>query len=394
MFTFPKFTTTQVDGINIGLMIVSLILAYILPFELFLFSYAVLGPLHYLTEISWLHQKNYFIPKQKEKNSWLFPALTIFLTILLVLDNIFELLKINIELPKFLIGTNIILFLLGVAFIAVVFKKQYIRIISIIALALITMVFNLEESCITCTDQVTSKTIELCNNSNQKVIGSFLQNRCADIDGDGMLKSGIDYHAGFTYSSIVIFLSAYLPTLIHVYLFTMLFMLFGALKSKSKLGLVSILVLIICGVLPFLFDATFIPYQISEYARKSYDVSFLDLNQTVFNTFNLGSLEADNIYFSRPGIMLGRFIGFAYTYHYLNWFSKTSIIQWHKMPILNLSVVLILWVASVALYAYDYKTGLIALLFLSFLHVFLEFPLNFQSIKGIFEHLIPSKKTA
>jgi hypothetical protein len=24
-----------------------------------------------------------------------------------------------------------------------------------------------------------------------------------------------------------------------------------------------------------------------------------------------------------------RFIAFAYTYHYLNWFSKTDIIRWH-----------------------------------------------------------------
>ena len=41
-------------------MLVSAVLAFILPFELFLFSYAVLGPLHYLTEIGWLHKKNYY----------------------------------------------------------------------------------------------------------------------------------------------------------------------------------------------------------------------------------------------------------------------------------------------------------------------------------------------
>jgi hypothetical protein len=31
-----------------------------MPFEVFLFAYAVLGPLHYLTEISWLHDRQYF----------------------------------------------------------------------------------------------------------------------------------------------------------------------------------------------------------------------------------------------------------------------------------------------------------------------------------------------
>src|SRR6185369_6487797 len=28
---------------------------------------------------------------------------------------------------------------------------------------------------------------------------------------------------------------------------------------------------------------------------------------------------------------IGRFLGFAYTYHYLNWFSKTGIIGWHRI---------------------------------------------------------------
>src|SRR5207237_1302776 len=46
--------------INIGLMIVSCMISFFVPFELFLFSYGVLGPLHYLTEIGWLHKKNYF----------------------------------------------------------------------------------------------------------------------------------------------------------------------------------------------------------------------------------------------------------------------------------------------------------------------------------------------
>src|ERR1043165_9571235 len=41
-------------------MIFSCVAAFVLPFELFLFSYAVLGPLHYLTEISWLHKRQYF----------------------------------------------------------------------------------------------------------------------------------------------------------------------------------------------------------------------------------------------------------------------------------------------------------------------------------------------
>jgi hypothetical protein len=91
------------------------------------------------------------------------------------------------------------------------------------------------------------------------------------------------------------------------------------------------------------------------------------------------------------GIMLTRFIAFAYTYHYLNWFSKTSIIQWHKVPAANLSIVLLLWAVSVGLYAYNYFIGFTALLFLSFMHVFVEFPLNWQSFVGIFNGLTGRK---
>jgi hypothetical protein len=173
----------------------------------------------------------------------------------------------------------------------------------------------------------------------------------------------------------------------------MLFMLFGALKSKSKTGLVSIGVLIACGLLPFIWDPVFLHYTVTDYARKSYDQSFLSLNQIIFDNFSKLANTPENIYGSSFGIMLTRFIAFAYTYHYLNWFSKTSIIQWHKMPLVNLGVVLVLWISAVVLYYVNYKTGLTALLFLSFLHVFLEFPLNYHSFVGIFKSLF-GKKTA
>src|SRR6266852_5888202 len=62
----PKFnflsglSTEQVNYLNIGLMLVAALAAFVRPFELFLFAYAFLGPLHYLTEISWLHDRRYF----------------------------------------------------------------------------------------------------------------------------------------------------------------------------------------------------------------------------------------------------------------------------------------------------------------------------------------------
>src|SRR4051812_27443257 len=58
--------TDRLNYVNIGLMILSCVIAFIMPFELFLFSYAVLGPLHYLTEISWLHKRQYFSPGKRD----------------------------------------------------------------------------------------------------------------------------------------------------------------------------------------------------------------------------------------------------------------------------------------------------------------------------------------
>ena len=94
------------------------------------------------------------------------------------------------------------------------------------------------------------------------------------------------------------------------------------------------------------------------------------MNKSIF-TFSL------DFFYSNP-LMLAimGFIGFAYLYHYLNWFSKTSVIQWHNIPRARFIAIIVLWLVSIALYAYDYAVGLQWLFFLSFTHVLLEFPLN------------------
>ena len=52
--------TDRINFLNIGLMLISCVVALFIPFELFLFAYAVLGPAHYLTEISWLQKRRFF----------------------------------------------------------------------------------------------------------------------------------------------------------------------------------------------------------------------------------------------------------------------------------------------------------------------------------------------
>jgi hypothetical protein len=58
--TGPSISRT--DAAHFVLMLAALGLSYVLPFELVLLSYVFLGPAHYLTEISWLHDRQYFLP--------------------------------------------------------------------------------------------------------------------------------------------------------------------------------------------------------------------------------------------------------------------------------------------------------------------------------------------
>lgn len=337
--------TSQVNYLNIGLMLVSCAIAFLLPFELFLFSYAVLGPLHYLTEISWLHKRQYFAPR---KNDYI---LLVLLTVLIIFPGVFSYLYTSYgpkgidgeilvtgdisSMVHFLNDLNpgIIFFAFAASLIMIMVKNNLYRWLSFGLLL---------------------------------IVGILIRN--------------------FEFSRVIF--SMFLPTLIHVFIFTGAFILVGALKSKSTSGYLSILVFLGCALSFFFIFPNGMGYQISDYAKRSYDVSLYSLNEQIFKSFlHQPAPDAQAVYYSSTGILITRFIAYAYTYHYLNWFSKTSIIKWHEVSKPQLFVIFALWVISIVLYASNYYTGLIALYFLSFLHVILEFPLNFQSFKQIGEQL-------
>jgi len=52
------------DWVHLALMLAAFGLAYAVPFELLVFARAVLGPAHYTTEISWLHDRGYFLKRR------------------------------------------------------------------------------------------------------------------------------------------------------------------------------------------------------------------------------------------------------------------------------------------------------------------------------------------
>lgn len=315
-----KFTSPDgINYINIGLMLISLLAAYILPFELFLFSYAVLGPLHYLTEISWLEKKNYFI---KSKNDiWVFVVLVIFITI-----GLFDAkLKINLFVGSFIFSGFIC------AIIILFVEKTALK----IALVLLTLILS----------------------SNFKISNS---------------------------PNFTLLFAVWLPTIIHVYFFTGAFILYGALKSRSLSGILSFILFIACALVFFLFVPDNFGIAVSEYGKKAYSF-FRVVNTSIYNVLGFGNLSMDDaaLYFDSKAVAIMRFIAFAYTYHYLNWFSKTTVIKWNHISKKRMTAITILWVVSVALYVFSYTIGFYALFLLSMLHVFFEFPLNHQTFIGI-----------
>lgn len=309
-----------IHHLNTGLIILSCVAAFFIPFELFLFSYGILGPLHYLTEIGWLHKKNYFT---KGKYDFLFLVMA---CVILVYW--------NYRPPRnFGLTADVILFSL-LSCIAFVFIKDWLYRIVIIVLCILFV---------------------------------------------GVLNNLPEF---FTWVGV------FLPTIIHVFIFTWAFMLYGVLKEKSWQGALSIAVLVICAILIIAIQPTGLYYQVSEYSQNSYR-QFGELNFRLINFFNMDKLtDIRQIFTTNAGFVIMRFIAFAYTYHYLNWFSKTSVIKWHQVPKKVLALTIGIWLLSISLYIYDYNLGLQVLFFLSFLHVFLEFPLNVVSFTGIGKEVV------
>lgn len=458
-----KLQEDKINYINIGLMAITAVLAYFFPFETFLLAYAYLGPLHYLTEISWLHDRNYY-----SKGKYDFVVLLV-IGVLMSYAAFAKDFGFNMDFYNLFTELNLfdklLVFALFSSILFALVKNLYIKLIAIFLL----FVF---------------------------ISGWLTPER---------LDPG-------TQSTTVFALTSLVPTLIHVYLFTGLFMLFGSLKTRSVSGMWAMIAfiaipLILVFAIPvkkeapisefgkkayyadgngfyftnlsilnhfqlfpkvtnkdyvdeIIYGKDFIPDSLKytfvlqqEFSEKRFSIAgkdsmvrftsngnkykdiiwaetnpvalpsqkhldslfpiykakalkeyskpFLEKPNDLFVVMNPQSdlyrqnlsyvqlLPMENkkvshfIFFSEIGIMLMRFIAFAYLYHYLNWFSKTEVIRWHKVPKARFMAVIFLWLVASVFYAVDYSLGLSLLFFFSFSHVLLEFPLNIISIVGI-----------
>lgn len=394
----------KTNYLNILLMFITMIFAYYAPFETFLLAYAFLGPLHYLTEISWLHDRQYY---SKGKYDFI---------VLLAIG-------VLISFAVFTSDTGLI-----TDFYKWFASKNLFDQLLVLAL-FSSVLFALVKNAILKTVAILFLFV---------VIAGWLSPANAEANQR---------------STTVFALTSLVPTLIHVYLFTGLFVLFGALKARSISGLISLVAYIIFPLALVFYMPVSPNGTLSEYGKKAYYADgegFFSTNVSIIDHFGLSpnmtnkqyldyfvndsvrgakysaeeKAEINNsfkdklnedyivnneesayyqkpvpfaavkeggmkenywsiVFFSPLGIMLMRFIAFAYLYHYLNWFSKTKVIKWHEVPKQRFAVVILLWLVACGLYLYNYATGLKFLFFLSFSHVLLEFPLNILSIVGI-----------
>lgn len=306
------FAALNLDQINIILMLLSCAVAFTIPFELVLISYAFLGPAHYLTEISWLHDRNYFTDKK-----WIWVPLTVLSAVAIVLNwGAWD----NIPQTYYLFAAALAL---SAAFI---FTKAWPHRLAVFA--------------------------------GMMAIFAVLQT---------------------VYPPFVLATAFLLPTIIHIYLFTGLFILAGALKSRSAWGGLSLAVFIACG-LSFFFITPSVTMISTDFIDRN--LGFFDplVNYvTSVVTFG-GRVNAHSVL---------AFLSFAYTYHYLNWFSKTEIIKWHLIPRRRFALIAVLYLASVGIYLIDFRAGFITLTFLSLAHVLLELPLNILSMRMISNSIGP-----
>jgi hypothetical protein len=318
------------NAINAVLIVLSAVVAYWFPFELFLFAYGVLGPIHYFTEINWLHRKDYFLQKTDKQ---------IYLWIMVVVMALFTWYNFS-----FITGFD------GKAFSD--FFKSYSRAILLSTVVLATLL-------------VWSKL-----NSERRVL---------------YLAASVVVLMVVQTWTVFGTIALMLPTLIHVSLFTWLFMVQGAIRNPAwhnyAVALIYVLVGIVLLVVPPISNS------ISQFFQASWAESRMEgINTTAQTLFGIDKKNAD--VFSNLGTRIQGFIAFAYTYHYLNWFSKVEVIKWHKeLTTKKLAIVALLSITSIALYIYSYSVGVLVLLAVSLLHVLLELPLNVITVKQVFGSL-------
>lgn len=282
--------------IHLGLLGLALGVSYWIPFDLVLLSYAVLGPLHYLTEIAWLHERAYFLPNRAVAGAMLALGLVV-----------------TLGASAQWLGLTLWLMFAG---------------------------------------------------AGVYVGAGTWRGRGLAVLGVTVLSAALWPEMGA--------LGVLIPTVIHVCVFTLVFMLTGAVRSRDpwQRGLV-------CAYLVSLGLLWWLPPQGAALPPEGATALryFGHIGQALGAFLGQGGVRVDARFMG--------FLSFVYTYHYLNWFAKAGSIRWHRLPLRQLTVVVGVSVGATALYAVDYEAGFAVLLCLSAAHVILELPLDAVAVRDL-----------
>jgi hypothetical protein len=288
------------DVLHLALMLLAFAAAYLLPFELLLLAYVVLGPAHYLSEISWLHDRKYFLPHRG-------------IAVVLVILAIVAILMTSTSWLGFFVWS------------------------ALIACAMLAATFSAAEGVLV-----------------------FIA---------GVAMTALVFSSGSSFALIGILL----PTLVHVSLFTLVFMALGAYRSGSRAQGLLIVVYVLAAAIILLVPPT-AEVRIPAFAKAAQEY-FEDVGPALGKLFGVPDLKLNT--------RLTSLLAFVYTYHYLNWFIKVDVIRWADVPKARLLLMIAASAGATALYFYSYTWGFILLLVLSLAHVVLEFPLNALSLRQL-----------
>jgi len=288
------------DVAHLCLMLAALTLAYFVPFELLLLAYVVLGPAHYATEISWLHDRKYFLPQR---------GVALALAAMAIVAALIQ----NASWFGFTMWTAFVL-------------------CALIAAATTPM------------------------QSVLFVIAAIGMTAALAVHGASLAVLGV-----------------LLPTLIHVSLFTLAFMMLGAYRSGARMQWL-LVALYVAGIALILVAPPSAATLVPSFAKAGEDY-FANVAPALGRLLGIPDLRLDT--------RLTSLLAFVYTYHYLNWFIKAEIIHWNRMTKERLALVVAASAASTALYFYDYAFGFTVLLAFSLAHIVLEFPLNTVALRQL-----------
>jgi hypothetical protein len=302
---------------NFAALLVSAAAASLAPLQVFIFVYAFVGPLHYLTEIAWLKKKDFYFGD------------------------------------------------------GVVSQRVYVAMAAVLCLA-VSVDFYIHRG-------LTGYAIGILMVLS---LGALVKNPYVLLSA---LVAG--YIAKFFVHGLVIFVAAILPTIVHVYVFTMLFMISGLVRERKRPGPAGarwigwigwINPALLLGLPVALLAAPW-----SYPAPGSYwinaEAGFSSLHSYLARLLGQ-NLHPDATILSDPGAAgVLRFLAFIYLFHYLNWFAKTELLKWHQVSRRSWAWIVVLYSVSVGCYLWNFVVGFYLVNFLSMLHVFLEFPLNWHT---------------